>query len=197
MIISTGMATLDNIKEAVEACKRKNNSQIILLKCTSSYPAPVEEANLRTMQDIQERFQVIPGLSDHTLGITVPIVAAALGAKVIEKHFILDRNMGGPDSSFSLNPSEFKQMVESVREAEKAKGTITYELSEKVEKNRQFARSLFVVEDVEAGERFTSKNIRSIRPGHGLHPRYYPEIIGKTAKTKIERGTPLNWDFIS
>src|SRR6056297_2910419 len=162
MILSTGIASKDDIQLAVDTCRIAGNDQIILLKCTSSYPAPIELANLRTMVDMKKRFDVEVGLSDHTLGYIVPIVATSLGSKVIEKHFILDKTAGGIDSSFSLDPQEFSLMVKSVREAEKTLGEITYELSEKVEKNKQFARSLFAVEDIKRGALFTTKNIRSI-----------------------------------
>ncbi len=194
VIISTGIATLSDIKEAVDACKRMGNEQIALLKCTSAYPAPLEEVNLRTIPDMTETFKTIVGLSDHTLGISAPIAAVALGAKIIEKHCILDRKLGGPDSVFSLEPEEFKAMVKAVREVEKALGVISYELTEKVKKSREFARSLFVVKDIKAGEVFTEENIRSIRPGFGLHPRYLKDIIGKKAKQDIQKGTALSWD---
>ncbi len=197
IIISTGIATLEDIELAVATCKSVGNNDIILLKCTSSYPAPLDLANLKTMVDLKARFNVSVGLSDHTMGNIAPIVATALGAKVIEKHFILDKSIGGPDAEFSLNPAEFAQMVQEVRMAESALGIITYELSEKVEKNRKFARSLFVVKDIEIGEKLTSNNIQSIRPGYGLHPKYYEEILGKKVTTKIERGTPLSFDSIN
>ncbi|GAV22549.1 pseudaminic acid synthase [Carboxydothermus pertinax] len=196
VIISTGIATLADIEEAVQACRRCGNEQIILLKCTSAYPAQVEEANLLTIPNIVETFDVIAGLSDHTMGVAVPIAAVALGAKVIEKHFILDRKLGGPDSAFSLEPEEFAFMVQSVREAEKALGKVSYELSEKTKKSREFARSLFVVKDIKAGEVFTSENIKSIRPGYGLHPKYLKDILGKKATKDLKAGTPLQWDFI-
>lgn len=192
VIMSTGIATEEDIRLAVQTCRDAGNNQIVLLKCTSSYPAPVELANLKTMLDMETRFQTPVGLSDHTMGNTVPVVATALGARVIEKHFILDRSIGGPDAEFSLDLAGFKSMVDAVREAEKALGKVTYELSDKVEKNRKFARSLFVVEDIKAGEVFTPENVRSIRPGYGLHPRFYHQIIGKKAAVNIERGTPLD-----
>jgi pseudaminic acid synthase len=191
VIISTGIAGLDDIELAVETCRKAGNDQIILLKCTSSYPAPIEDANLAMIPDMAKRFNVITGLSDHTLGITVPVAATVLGARVIEKHFILDRSIGGPDASFSLDEKEFTAMVKAVREAEKAIGKVDYTVTEKMQKSRQFARSLYVVEDIKAGEVFTEKNIRSIRPGYGLHPKYYMELLGKRAKVDLERGTPL------
>jgi len=196
VIISTGIAGLDDIKMAVEACKRKGNRQIILLKCTSSYPAPVEEANMAMIPDLAQRFGVIAGLSDHTIGITVPVVATVLGARVIEKHFILDRSIGGPDASFSLNEEEFSAMVKAVREAEVAIGKVDYTLTDKMLKSREFSRSLYVVEDIKAGETFTGENIRSIRPGYGLHPKYIYDIIGKKALTDLKKGTPVNWKMI-
>lgn len=196
VIISTGIATLSDIEEALNACKRAGNDQIILLKCVSEYPTPFEDANLKTITNMRETFKVPVGLSDHTLGISVPIASVALGAVMIEKHFILDRSLGGPDSAFSLEPQEFKAMVQAVREVEKALGEVTYELTEKQKKSREFARSLFVVEDVKKGEVFTERNVRSIRPGYGLHPKYLKDILGKRAKKDIPRGTPLSWDLI-
>ncbi len=196
IIISTGIATLEDIELAVATCKSVGNNDIILLKCTSSYPAPLDLANLKTMVDLKARFNVSVGLSDHTMGNIAPIVATALGGKVIEKHFILDKSIGGPDAEFSLNPAEFAQMVQEVRMAESALGITTYELSEKVEKNRKFARSLFVVKDVKIGEKFTSENVRSIRPGYGLHPKFYEQVIGKISTKQISAGTPLSLEMI-
>lgn len=196
IIISTGIATEEDIRLALDTCRKVGNDEIILLKCTSSYPAPIELANLKTMLDMKERFDVEVGLSDHTLGNTVPIVATSIGAKVIEKHFILNKSIGGPDAGFSLDLDEFSSMVKAVREAEKALGEVTYELSEKVEKNKKFARSLFAVEDIKKGDILTTKNIRSIRPGYGLHPKYLNEIIGKKADKDIRKGYPLEKDDI-
>ncbi len=197
MLISTGVATLADIEDAVETCKGQGNDQIILLKCTSAYPAPLEEANLRTIPHMAQAFGGIAGLSDHTLGISAPIAAVALGAKVIEKHFTIDRKAGGPDSAFSLEPQEFKQMVQSVRDVEKALGNVTYQLTEKTKtQGKVFARSLFVVKDMEEGEVFTPENLRSIRPGDGLPPRFLKEILGKTAKKAISRGTPMRWEWV-
>lgn len=193
VIISTGIATLSDIEEAVNACRRVGNNDIALLKCTSSYPAPIEDANLLTIPHLKETFNVVPGLSDHTMGHSVAIAAVALGAKIIEKHFILDRKIGGPDSSFSMEPAEFKQMVNAIRDVEKALGKINYELTPKVEKSRVFARSLFIVKDVKEGEEITEENVRSIRPGYGLHPKYYKEILGKKFRKNFEKGTPLEW----
>lgn len=196
IIISTGIATEDEIKEAVETCRKVGNDDIVLLKCTSEYPAPIEEANLSGINYLKEKYNVIVGLSDHTLGVDVAIASVALGAKVIEKHFIIDRNIGGPDSSFSLEPNEFKQMVKSIRNVEKAIGKPNFELNEKIKRSRKFARSLFVVKDIEKGEILTSDNVRSIRPNYGLAPKYLKDVLGKKAKSKIEKGTPLTWDLI-
>jgi pseudaminic acid synthase len=191
IIMSTGIATEEDICLAVETCRKVGNEDIILLKCTSSYPAPIELANLRTMVDMKERFGVQVGLSDHTLGNTVPIVATSLGAIVIEKHFILDKSIGGPDADFSLDLDEFTSMVEAVRDAEKALGKVTYELSEKVENNKKFARSLFAVKDIKEGEKFTVENVRSIRPGYGMHPKYLKEVLENKASIDIEIGNPI------
>lgn len=191
MIISTGIATDDDIQLALDACYRVGNNDITLLKCTSSYPAPVDEANLIMIKDMAQRYKVKTGLSDHTMGITVPIAAICFGATVIEKHFILDRSIGGPDASFSLNEKEFTEMVKSVRETEKAIGKIDYSLTEKQSKSRDFSRSLYVVEDMQAGDVITDRNVRSIRPGFGLHPKYLKEIIGKKINRNMERGERL------
>jgi pseudaminic acid synthase len=196
VIISTGMSTIDEIKDAIKACKDQNNNQIILLKCTSAYPAPFNEVNLNTIPDMKKKFKTIIGLSDHTYGISVPIAAVALGAEVVEKHFILDKKLGGPDAEFSLEPQEFKAMVLSIREVEEALGVVTYKLSPKILTSRKFQRSLFAVRDINKGEKFTQKNIRSIRPGYGLSPKYFYDIIGKVAKKNIKRGTPLSWEII-
>ncbi len=196
IIISTGIATLADIEEAVNACKRMGNKQIILLKCTSSYPAPIEEANLLTIPNMADTFGTIVGLSDHTLGSSVAIASVALDAKVIEKHFILDRNLGGPDAAFSMEPDEFKEMVKSVRDVEKALGEVSYEISEKVEKSKVFARSLFMVKDMKEGELITEENVKSIRPGYGMHPKYLKEIIGKKIRKDVKKGTPLVWTLI-
>lgn len=196
IIISTGIAKLADIEEAVNACKRMNNSQIVLLKCTSTYPTPLDEVNLATIPNLAETFKAIAGLSDHTMSIYIPVAAVTLGAKVIEKHFILSRDLGGPDASFSLEPEEFKSMIKAVRETEKALGEVSYELTERIKKSREFSSSLFVVEDIKSGEVLTKQNVKSIRPGYGLHPKYTKEIIGKTARNNIEKGTPLNWDMV-
>jgi len=196
IIISTGIATLVDIEDAVNVCKRMGNEQVALLKCTSAYPSPLEDVNLNTIPNLKDTFKTVVGLSDHTLGISVPIAAAALGAKIIEKHFILDRNLGGPDAAFSLEPDEFKAMIEAVREVEKALGEVGYELTDKMKKSREFSRSLFIVEDVKEGEVFSEGNVRSIRPGFGLHPKYLNDILGKRAAKAVTKGTPLNWDLI-
>ncbi|MFA7289249.1 MAG: pseudaminic acid synthase [Melioribacteraceae bacterium] len=197
IIISTGIAEVKDIEEALETCRRASNNEIALLKCTSSYPAPMEEINLNTIPDMKSRFRVEIGLSDHTLGFTISAAAVALGATIIEKHFILDKSIGGPDASFSLTPDEFKLMVNSVRDTEKALGKISYELSEKTKSSRAFSRSLFIVKDVKEGEIFSEENVKSIRPGFGMHPRHLKEILGKRAKCNIEKGTRFNWDLVN
>lgn len=196
MIISTGIATLEDIELAISTCRKVGNNDITILKCTSAYPASLEDANLLTINDIKTRFKVKSGLSDHTMGIVTPIISVAMGATVIEKHFILDKNIGGPDAHFSLDEKEFKEMVVAVREAEKVLGTIDYQMTPKKLKSREFSRSLYVVKDVKKGEVFTKENVRSIRPGFGLHPKYYDKIIGKIAKKKFIKGTALRIDDI-
>jgi len=193
MIISTGVAEIEDIQLALDACKNAGNNQITLLKCTSQYPATIEDANLLTIPDMKKRFGVQVGVSDHTMGSLVPTVAVSLGATVIEKHFILDRKLGGPDSTFSMEPHEFKAMVNSVRQVETALGGISYDVSEN-DKNRR--RSLFEVKDIKEGETFTEENVRSIRPGYGLHPKHLKEILEITANKNIEKGTPLHWQHI-
>jgi pseudaminic acid synthase len=196
IIIATGIATLKDIEEAINACKRAGNSQIALLKCTSAYPAPFEEINLRTIPHLAETFKCISGLSDHTIGISVPIAAVALGAKIVEKHFTYSRADGGADATFSLEPDELKSMVKSIRETEKALGEISYELTEKMKKSREFSRSLFAVKDIKMGEILTLDNVRSIRPGFGLPTKYSNDIIGRKSKNDIAKGTPMNWNLI-
>lgn len=188
IILSTGIAELEDIELALDACRRMGNEQIGLLKCTSSYPAPIEEANMAMIPEFKERFGVVPGLSDHTMGSTVPIVATALGAKIIEKHFILDRSIGGPDASFSMNEEEFAAMVKAVREAEQAVGKVSFELTEKQMKGKDFSRSLYVVKDIKEGEVITEEHIRSIRPGFGMHPKELKNWIGKPSPKNFERG---------
>ncbi|NSW45083.1 MAG: pseudaminic acid synthase [Bacteroidales bacterium] len=196
MIISTGLATEEDIRDAINACYRVNNHQIALLKCTSSYPAPIDKANLLTIPDMKQRFGCEVGLSDHTLGITSPVVSVALGARIIEKHFILDKSIGGPDAAFSLDKEEFALMVKHVREAEKALGQVSYELDAKAQASKELGRSLFVVKDIPQGQELTPENIRSIRPGYGISPKYYYEVLGKKAKRELKRGTPLKWEDI-
>lgn len=196
IIISTGIATLEDIQEALDTCRRMGNDQITLLKCTSAYPAALEEMNLLTIPDMIERFGVTVGLSDHTMSLSAPIAAVALGARVIEKHFILRREMGGADSTFSLEPQEFKAMVDAVRDTEKLMGTVTYDLSPKSLKSREFSRSLFVAEDVKAGEVLTTQNVRSVRPGFGMAPKHLKEILGKCFSIDAKKGTPLSQELI-
>lgn len=196
VIISTGIADVNDIELALDACRRVGNGQIVLLKCTSSYPTPIEESNMVMIPHLAERFGVISGLSDHSLGITVPIVATVLGAKVIEKHMILNKDVGGPDASFSLDEKEFTEMVKAVREAELAMGKVDYTLTENMIESRKFSRSLYVAEDIKKGEVFTEKNIRSVRPGYGLHPKYLKDIIGKIAKEDMEKGSSLKIDCL-
>ncbi len=196
IIISTGIAEVEDIELALDACKRMGNDNIALLKCTSSYPAPIKEANMLIIRDFATRFNVITGLSDHTIGATVPIVATTLGAKIIEKHFIIDRSIGGPDASFSLNEFEFKEMVKLVREAELALGIVDYQLTEKQKTGRDFSRSLYVVKDIKKGEEITPDNVKSIRPGFGLHPKYFNTIIGKKVNQNLERGDRVSLDII-
>jgi N-acetylneuraminate synthase len=196
IIMSTGMATLEEIEEAVATLRAAGCEELALLKCTSTYPAMPEEMNLRTIPDLSQRFGVPVGLSDHTLGIAVPVAAVALGACIVEKHFTLSRTAPGPDSEFSLEPHEFKSMVQVVREAERSLGTISYQVSEHERASRVFRRSLFVVADMKAGEPFTERNIRSIRPGHGLAPKHLGAILGRRATRDTARGAPLTWDLI-
>jgi N-acetylneuraminate synthase len=196
LIISTGMATLEEIDEALAVATAAGATEIALLKCTSAYPAPADEMNLRTITEMVRRYKVPVGLSDHSMSVAVPIAAAALGASIIEKHITLSRSEKGPDSAFSIEPDEFKSVVEGVRIAERALGQIHFGVSTQEESSRVFRRSLFVVQDVKSGEIFTEENVRSIRPGHGLHTRHLPEILGKRAACDVERGTPLNWNVV-
>lgn len=196
MIISTGIATLADIEEAVNTCHGAGNYDITLLKCTSAYPTPVREVNLKTMQNLAETFGVKVGLSDHTLGSAVSVAAVALGARVIERHVILDKAMGGPDAAFSLDKDEFAKLVEEIRTAEQALGTLTYELTDSQLKSKELSRSLFVVKDIKAGDIITEENVRSIRPAFGMHTRYYKDILGKTVNCALEKGTPMDWKYI-
>ena len=196
LVMSTGMAILGEIDEAVRAAREAGATQIALLKCTSSYPALPEEMNLRTIPHLAEAFGVVAGLSDHSLDIAVPITAVALGARIIEKHLTLSRSVPGPDSAFSLEPDEFKAMVDAIRTAENALGTVHYDVTEKEAASRVFRRSLFVVKDMKSGDPFTSENVRSIRPGNGLHTRHLKEVIGRCAARDVSRGTPLAWELV-
>ncbi|HIP14171.1 MAG TPA: pseudaminic acid synthase, partial [Sulfurimonas autotrophica] len=181
IIISTGIATIDEIQDAVDICRAEGNEDIILLKCTSAYPASLEDANLMTIPNLAETFGVLSGFSDHTLGTTAPVVATTLGAVLIEKHFILDKAIGGADADFSLDKEEFRQMIQAVRDTEKLLGKVDYSMTEKKKKSRQFSRSLYVAKDIKKGEGFTEDNIRSVRPGYGMHPKYLKDILGSQA----------------
>jgi pseudaminic acid synthase len=196
MIISTGIATYEDIKEAIEACRSVGNNDIIILQCTSSYPAPLEIANLVMVKELAETFNVVTGLSDHTLGNTAPVVAVTLGAAVIEKHFIIDRSIGGPDASFSLNEQEFAEMVRAVRDAEKSKGKAAFKTDPISIKGREFSRSLYIVENVKKGDRVTRSNIRSIRPGFAMHPKHLFEVLDQKFTADFEKGTRLDWNCI-
>lgn len=191
MIISMGIATLEEIEDALDACKKVGNDDVTLLKCTSSYPAPLEEANLLTISDMKKRFGCKVGLSDHTAGDVCACAAVAMGASVIEKHFIIDRSIGGPDAAFSMTKDEFAKMVNRIRETEKCMGQVSYELSDKMKANRHFARSLFAAADIKKGDVFTEENIRSVRPGVGCSPKFLNEIIGKRSVRDITFGTPI------
>ncbi len=191
IIISTGIATIDEIQDAVDICKSEGNYDIILLKCTSAYPAALEDANLLTIPNLAETFGVISGFSDHTLGSTAPVVAVTLGAKVIEKHFILDKAIGGADADFSLDKKEFSEMIQSVRDTEKLLGKVDYSMTEKKKKSRQFSRSLYVAEDIKAGDVITEENVRSVRPGYGLRPKFFEKMLGQRALHDIKFGTVL------
>ena len=196
MVISTGIAMPEDIELAVKTCKDAGNNDITLLKCTSSYPAPIEDANLRTMVDMKERYGVKVGLSDHTMGYDVALAAVALGATLVEKHFILDRSIGGPDAAFSMEISEFAAMVKSIRNVEKALGEVKYPTDPSKIKGREFCRSLYVAEDVKAGDVVTEQNVRCVRPGLGLHPKYLPEVLGKNFVKDYEKGERLSIDYI-
>ncbi|MCS3643320.1 pseudaminic acid synthase [Salinibacter ruber] len=195
-IMSTGMATLGEIDEAVRAFRDAGGTELALLACTSSYPAPPEEMHLRRIPHLAETFNVVPGLSDHTLGTEVPVAGVALGARIVEKHLTLSREEEGPDSGFSLEPDEFSEMVRAVRKTEKAIGGVRYETTKKESESETFRRSLFVVEDVEEGEEFTEENVRSIRPGNGLAPKHLDSVLGSIAVDDLTRGTPLSWSVV-
>lgn len=196
VILATGIAYLEDIERAVRTCREEGNDQIILLKCTSTYPSPYEDMNLRVIPHMAETFDCITGLSDHSMGTAAAVTGVALGAKMVEKHLILSRSDGGPDAAFSMEPAEFGLMAEEIRIAEKALGKVTYELTEKQKRSREDGRSLFVVKDIRAGEALTEDNVRSIRPAFGLHTMYYEEVLGKTARTDLKKGTPLDWKYI-
>lgn len=196
MIISTGIAELSDIKLALDACHKMDNSKIALLKCVTEYPTPLEEINLRTLSDLRKKFKTIIGLSDHTLDINVTIAAVSLGAKIIEKHFILDRKLGGSDASFSLEPREFKAMVKAIRDTEKALGSSSYKLTGKMKKLRIFSPSIFAIKDIKEGESLTKENIATIRPAYGLAPKYWHKILGKRTNQVITKGTPIKWLMI-
>lgn len=196
VIISTGIADVEDIELALEACKKAGNDDVIILKCTSAYPALAEDANLLTIPDISNKFNVVSGLSDHTLGIEAPVVAVAMGAKVIEKHFILNKNIGGPDAHFSLDETEFSEMVKAVRKAEQMMGVVDYEMTEKKKRSRGFSRSLYITEDVKEGDLITEKNVRSVRPGYGMHPKYLKDILGKTFSANFLKGERMNLDCV-
>lgn len=196
IILSTGVANEEDIILAIETCRNEKNDDIILLKTSSQYPAKISDANMNMIPDFEKRFNVIPGLSDHSVSNIIPIVATSLGAKVIEKHFILDKSIGGPDASFSLNVKEFSSMVKAVRDTEKSLGNVNYSLSEKANKSRVFTRSLYVVKNIHKGEIITQENVKSIRPGFGLHPKYYFDILGKKVREDIEKGEPLSLKLI-
>ena len=193
VMISTGAASAEDIELALKICRDEGNDRITLLKCTSEYPAPIEKANLLTLPDMRQRFGVEVGVSDHSMTNTIPLVSVALGATVVEKHFILDRSLGGIDSAFSLNPAEFSALVREIREAEKALGNVSYELKEE---DRLRRRSLFINKDMKAGDILTIDNVKSVRPGYGLHPKYLPEILGKKVNRDLEKGTPLKFENI-
>lgn len=197
VIISMGVAASEDIELALKTLRQNGAKDIILLKCTSSYPALLKEANLKTIQDMSKKFGVIAGLSDHTSGIVAPVVSVAFGAKVIEKHFILDRRGGGPDAPFSLEPEEFKEMVKRVREAEDAIGKVDYNVTASAKEHKFLMRSIFVTENMKRGDVFTKQNIRIIRPGHGLHPKHYENVLGLHACKDILKGTPLEWNLIA
>ena len=197
MVISTGTALVEDIEEAIRICHEEGNNDITILKCTTEYPAPIEAANLRTMVDMGKRFGVKFGLSDHTMGSDVPVAAVALGATMIEKHFIIDRSIGGPDAGFSMEQKDFTEMVKSIRNVEKAIGNdVYYESNPSKIKGREYNRSLYVAKDMKAGDIITEKNVRSVRPGYGLHPKYLHQIIGKRVNRDLNMGTRLRLEFI-
>lgn len=196
VIISTGIATVEDIELAIKTCKDAGNENVILLKCSSAYPAPYESINLNTMVDMADKFGCIMGLSDHTMGSAVSIAAVAMGAKVIEKHLTLARADGGVDAAFSMEPQEFKEMVDGIRNVEKAKGIVSYELTDKQKSQRTFSRSLFIAADIKAGEVLTPENLKSVRPANGLHTKYYEELLGRKVVRDCKYGEPMSWDMV-
>lgn len=196
IIISTGIATQEDINLAVQTCREVGNDDITLLRCVSAYPAPLENVNLRTMADMQERYGVKVGLSDHTIGSDVAIAAVAIGATMVEKHFILDKSIGGPDAAFSMTKDDFAKLVQSIRNTEKAMGDIVYPMNPTSIKGREFSRSLYVAEDIKAGEIITEQNVRSVRPGFGLHPKYLNELLGKKVNQDLTKGTPMKLEYV-
>lgn len=196
IILSTGIAMEEDIRLALDTIRGEGNNDITLLKCTSAYPAPIEDANLLTIPDMKQRFGVKVGLSDHTEGSVVPMAAVALGAEVVEKHFIIDRSIGGPDSAFSMEAAEFKQMIENIRNVEAALGDVKYPTDSSKIKGREFCRSLYVAENIKAGETITEHNVRSVRPGFGMHPKYLPELLGRKATRDLELGDRMSWDVV-
>lgn len=195
VIFATGIAYPEDIERALHVCREEGNEEVMLLKCVSAYPTPYEEINLAMIPTLAEEYDCLAGLSDHSMGSVVPVGAVALGARMVEKHLTLRRADGGPDGAFSMEPEEFKEMVDNIRIVEKALGVSSYALTEKQKKERDGSRSLFVVENVKAGEKLTPQNVRSIRPGYGMHTMYYEEVLGKTARLDIARGTPLTWEL--
>ena len=196
IIFATGIAYLEDIERALRVCKEEGNDQIVLLKCTSTYPSPYEDMNIKVIPNMSTVFECITGLSDHSMGTAVAVSSVALGAKMVEKHLTLKREDGGPDAAFSMEPDEFAKMVSDIRIVEKALGKVTYELTEKQKKSREDGRSLFITNDMKAGDEFSEKNVRSVRPAFGMHTMYYEEILGKKAKTDLKAGTPLDWKYI-
>lgn len=196
VIMSTGIATLSDIYSAVEACKAVGNNNIILLKCTSAYPSPFEEMNIKVIPHMMQMFNCPCGLSDHSLGSEVAVAAVALGARVVEKHLTLSRKDGGVDAAFSMEPNEFKSLVNQIRNVEKALGKVTYDLTEKQVEGRTGGRSLFVSKDIRKGEVFTENNIKSVRPSVGMAPKFYYDVLGRKANCDIKMGTPLSWNYI-
>lgn len=196
VIFSTGVATSEDMELALKTIRAQKNEQIIMMKCTSAYPAPVKEMNLRTIPDMEKRFGVLVGLSDHSMNPVVPVSAIALGACMVEKHFTLDRKMGGPDAEFSMEPMEFRKMVEMIRDTEAALGEPDYDTTKKAGEHKFLMRSIFAVKDIKKGERLVRENVKVIRPGHGMHPKQYEEVLGKRSKVDIKKGTPLSWEMV-